>query len=593
MVRLGGQCGWFTNRMTSKKNQQFHRQVINLSRTIEAGEYGAGIAAETVLTLWSKTQCPSLSCTGLAFSKKLASEPDLKSFVAWLLKYPMLDSAYWLSSAYAIWTGAEYRKNLAMFFTPGSITKRLLDDLEQAGVSFTEHTFFDPACGGAAFLAPIAQRMRLSLLAHGATSRQILEQVEQRLFGTDIDEILCRMSCHFLRMVLAEEIAEAQFEPAFHIAQANSLTEIDALAGTIDVVVCNPPYRKMVADEVSAYRECYGNVIEAQPNLYGLFFVLCLRLLKPRGLAALVTPTSFLSGQSFSKLRSFLMENSEILHIGMVADRSGVFINVEQETSLTMLRKREPEHAAETTAQVAIVSRDGSLKSVGPCVLPNTGSAWPIPRTEGDAELLRCAGSSHYRLSDYGYRARVGAIVWNRDKRRTFLSIKDAQKAKSPNVVPLLWSSDVQQGQKVSFLDNAKTNDEHSFIEMPSLDNPCVIKLPSVLLQRVTSKDQPRRLVASVVPTTLFEQHGGFAGENHTVILEEIKDCGVPPDLLMAIISSLPIERYFRCISGATNVSLFELSQLPLPAPDRLRAALEQGLSMDAAVVEAFTQNTL
>lgn len=215
--------------MTSKENQQFHRHVKELFRAIEAGGYEPGMAAETVLTLWSKTQCPTLNCTGLAFSKKLAAAPNLQNFVAWLRELSMLDSAYWLSSAYAIWTGAEYRKNLAMFFTPASLTNRLLDDLEQAGVSFAEHSFFDPACGGAAFLAPIAQRMRSTLLAHGATSRQILDQVEQRLFGIDLDVVLCRMSRHFLRMVLAEEIADAQFEPEFHIAQANSLTEIDTL----------------------------------------------------------------------------------------------------------------------------------------------------------------------------------------------------------------------------------------------------------------------------------------------------------------------------------------------------------------------------
>lgn len=576
--------------MTSKDNQQFHRHAIDLSRTIEVDGYGAGIAAETVLTIWSKTQCPSLSCTGLAFSKKLASEPKLKSFVAWLLKFPILDSAYWLSSAYAIWTGAEYRKNLAMFFTPASITKRLLDDLEKAGVSFAEHSFFDPACGGAAFLAPIAQRMRSTLLAQGATSRQILDQVEQRLFGTDLDAVLCRMSRHFLRMVLAEEIKDARFEPDLHIAQANSLAELDVLAQTIDVIVCNPPYRKMTADEVSVYRENYANVIEAQPNLYGLFIALCLRLLRPRGLAALVTPTSFMSGQSFAKLRSLLMENAEILHIGIVADRSGVFINVEQETALTLLRQRQPEHATETTAQVAIVSRDGSLKSMGPCILPNSGSAWPVPRAEGDAEMLRFIGNSRYRLADYGYRARIGAIVWNRDKRRTFLSMKEAKRAKSANVVPLLWSSDIQQGREVDFLGKTKANGEHAFIEVSGLDISSVIKRPAVLLQRVTSNDQPRRLVAAVVPSNLFEQHGGFAGENHTVILEAIEDCGISPNLLMAVISSLPIERYFRCISGSTNVSIFELSQLPLPAPDRLRAALEQGLSIDTAVIAAFTE---
>lgn len=578
--------------MSSKETQQFLRHVKDLSFSIEADGHDPGITAETVLTLWSKAQCPSLNCAGLSFSKKLATKPELQSFVAWLRELPMQDSAYWLSSAYAIWTGRNYRKKLAMYFTPTSITNRLLDDLEQAGVSFAEHSFFDPACGGAAFLAPIAQRMRSMLLAHGATSRQILNQVVQRLGGTDLDAVLCRMSRHFLRMVLAKEIADARFEPEFRIAHANSLTAIDTLAGTVDVVVCNPPYRKMATDEVSAYRENYANVIEGQPNLYALFISLCLRLLKPRGLTALVTPTSFMSGRSFSKLRSFMMGNAEILRIGIVADRAGVFIDVEQETALTLLRRRPPEHAAEAAAQVAIVAKNGNLKSVGLCVLPNSGSAWPVPRAESDIEMLRFAGSSHYRLADYGYRARIGAIVWNRDKRQTFLSVKDAKRARSSTVVPLLWSSDIQQGREINFLSKAKTNGEHSFIEVSGLDISSVVKRSSVLLQRVTSNDQPRRLVAAVVPSSLIEQHGGFVGENHTIILEPTEDCGISPDLLMALISSSPIERYFRCISGATNVSIFELSQLPLPAPDRLRTALKQGRSMDEAVIAAFTSES-
>lgn len=590
VIVVGLNNGGFDTRMTSKQKQQFYRHVRALSSLLQQGKYGIESAAETILVLWSGTQCPSLTCDGLTFSEEFATLAKVQRFVAWMGQLELLDSAYWLSSAYAIWAGDEYRKNLAMFFTPPSITKRLLDDLEQAGVSFTEHSFFDPACGGAAFLAPIAQRMRSALLARGATPSEILEQVGQRLFGVDLDSVLCRMSRHFLRMVLHAEISEAHFEPEFYIAQADSLSQIDSLAGTIDVVVCNPPYRKMLSAEVALYRGRFANVIEAQTNLYSLFITLCLRLLKAQGLAALVTPTSFLSGQSFSKLRSYLMENSEILHIGIVADRSGVFINVEQETALTLLRQRQPEHAAETTAHVSVVSKEGNLTSVGVCVLPNSGSAWPIPRNEGDAEVLHLAGVSPYRLADYGYRVRIGAWVWNRDERRTFRSVTDARRAKSPTVFPLLWSSDIRQGGWVHFSGKAKPNGEHSFVDVSGRSIASVVKHPAVLLQRVTSNEQPRRLVAAVVPATLLESHGGFVGENHTVILEAIKDCGFPPDLLVALMSSSPIDRYFRCISGSINVSVFELSQLPLPAPDQLRAALEQGLSMEAAVIVAFGQ---
>lgn len=579
-----------TKGMTSKEKQQFYRHVRGLSSLIETGRYRADTAAETVLTLWSMATCTSLVCNNLAFSSKFATAEEVRNFVAWLCQRKLLDSAYWLSSAYAIWTGEEYRKNLAMFFTPPSITKCLLDGLEQTGVSFAEHSFVDPACGGAAFLAPIAQRMRSSMLAQGATSRQILEQVERHLFGTDLDAVLCRMSRHFLRMVLSKEIADTQFEPNFHIAQADSLSNLSALAGTIDVVVCNPPYRKMPADEVTLYQEDFESVIEAQPNLYGLFIALCLRLLKPQGLAALVTPTSFMSGQSFSKLRRYLMANSEILQIGVIADRSRVFIDVEQETALTLVRQRQPENASETTAQVAVISKDGTLTSVGRCVLPNSGSSWPIPRNEGDADLLHFAGVSQYRLSDYGYRPRIGALVWNRDKRRTFLSLNDVKVSKASKVVPLLWSSDIRQDGSLIFSGKTKTNGEPSFIEMADLDIPSVVKRSAVLLQRVTCNNQPRRLVAAAVPVSLVDRYGGFVGENHTVILEALDDCEFPPDLLVALLGSAPIDSYFRCISGATNVSVFELSQLPLPAPHLLQAGLAQGLSMDAAVTWAFKQ---
>jgi adenine-specific DNA-methyltransferase len=125
--------------------------------------------------------------------------------------------------------------------------------------------------------------------------------------------------------------------------------------GTIDVVACNPPYRKMTATELAPLRTLYQDVFEAQPNLYGLFIGLSVKLLKEGGCAALVTPTSFLSGQYFSKLRTFLMQNAVIEHIGMVSDRLDVFIDVEQETALTVLKRRAIPHAGVTTAKVSVV----------------------------------------------------------------------------------------------------------------------------------------------------------------------------------------------------------------------------------------------
>ena len=61
-----------------------------------------------------------------------------------------------------------------MFFTPASLTEGLLNDLSQQGVDFGSESFMDPACGGAAFLAPIALRMRATLSARGSTPLKVL-----------------------------------------------------------------------------------------------------------------------------------------------------------------------------------------------------------------------------------------------------------------------------------------------------------------------------------------------------------------------------------------------------------------------------------
>jgi adenine-specific DNA-methyltransferase len=58
--------------------------------------------------------------------------------------------------------------------------------------------------------------------------------------------------------------------------------------------------------------------------------------------------------------------------------------------------------------------------------------------------------------------------------------------------------------------------------------------------------------------------------------------------MLVKLLSAHAVDRYFRCISGATNVSVFELNQLALPDPQVLKAALTNGNSMDEAVNRSF-----
>jgi adenine-specific DNA-methyltransferase len=543
----------------------------------------------TILSEWCKISYPALPKPSLPYSKNLAGRSQTAAFINALTLQGFLEGTYWLSSSYARLIDEACRKKMAMFFTPPSLTEGLLNDLSDQGVNYGTGTFMDPACGGAAFLAPIALRMRKALSAQGLKPLKVLKHIERHLYGMDLDKTLCELSKHFLCMVLYEEIRESRYIPSFKIEHANSLSQLSERIGTVDVVVCNPPYRKMDAKELEPLRDEYAEVINAQPNLYGLFIALCVRLLRVGGRAALVTPTSFLSGQYFGRLRKYLMCNTEVEHIGMVSDRQGVFIDVEQETALTVLRRCAEEDRTQVRTSVSVVSGTGQYTSVGECTLPNADAVWPIPRSVEDVALLKTASLSRFRLSDYGYRVRIGAYVWNRDKRPKFESLQDARRVKAHTAMPLMWSRDIVSGGIVRLEDTSAYDGEHRFVDLGDKGHTCVVTSPCVVMQRVTSNDQPRRLVAAAVSPGVFDTYGGFIGENHVVIIEAVSDKpALPPTKLAKLLSAHAVDRYFRCISGATNVSAFELNQLALPEPQALREATANGTSMDEAVRLAF-----
>lgn len=534
-----------------------------------------------VLAEWHRISFPN-------FAKIAQPSPRAQKFADWLAPQDFLAAAYWLSSAYARLAG-EVQLQHEMFFTPPHIAGRLIDDLLASGVDISAHRFIDPACGGAAFLAPLAVRMRDHLIAYGWNSKRIVSHICQHIAGLELDAFLAGLSNAFLRMALYEQLDHKREVPPFSVIVGDALELCQEHAGKFDVVICNPPYRKMKADEVARYRADYGELIEGQPNLYGLFFKVSLTLLRKGGVAGLLTPTSYLSGQYFSRLRTYLLANADTAQIDLfVGRRDALFLQVEQEATIAVLRKHETRPATPTTTQVYLVEPGQPEQLIGRCSLPNSGCAWPVPRSHGDAQLLRTSARACARLADYGYTPRIGPLVWNRDRRKTYPTPALAQAAGASALFPLVWASDVRADGHFELGRLTGTRSGDAYVDMGCADHPLVVRRPSVLLQRVTSSDQRRRLVAAPLDNAFLAAHGGFIGENHVVILEQVAPGLICPEELARVLGSEPVDRLFRCLSGATNVSVFELKQLPLPDVRALRAALDSEADLDRAVARAY-----
>ena len=121
------------------------------------------------------------------------------------------------------------------------------------------------------FMVPIAQRMATALECAGMSAVDQLKHIERNRTGNDLDSVLLNLSRSFLDVALYGLIEHAAYRPCFRLFEGDGLTSGKIELLRPDVIACNPPYRKLKADELLDFRRKHGNVIEGQPNIYGLF----------------------------------------------------------------------------------------------------------------------------------------------------------------------------------------------------------------------------------------------------------------------------------------------------------------------------------
>lgn len=471
----------------------------------------------------------------------------------------VLDASYRIGVLYTGLMPDERQARLGAHYTPRALCQRLLDMAEDAGIEWNTARVLDPACGGGAFLSPLALRMAGSLKDQPAET--VLTSIEQRLRGYEIDPFAAWMSQLFLDVTLAELCLEAG-RPLKPLVQVCDALDQEPGSEKFDLVIGNPPYGRITLSP--NLRQKFQRSLFGHANLYGVFADLALRFTNSRGVIAYVTPTSFLSGEYFKGLRVLLGWEAPPVSIDFIAERKGVFADVLQETLLaTYQRDREP-----GAANVHFLTQDqhGSVKiaGAGSFNLPEElDRPWLIPRSDRQSELVGRVTRLPYRLADYGYTVSTGPLVWNRHKS----GLRDEP---GKGRYPLLWAESVRSNGVFEF--RAQKRNHKPYFEPGKKEHWVVTDHPCVLLQRTTAKEQCRRLIAAELPEQFIRQHGAVVVENHLNMIKPLNGAPkVSAGALAALLNSDVVDQVFRCINGSVAVSAYELQALPLPSPDDVK----------------------
>ncbi len=471
------------------------------------------------------------------------------------------EAANLIGGAYTTTLPSEHRARHGVFYTPPALVGRLLDMAEVAGTNWRTARVLDPACGGGAFMVAAASRMAAAL--SGMPPALALHEIGQRLRGFELDPFGAWLAQAMLDAQLAELARQAGRPVPMMVEVRDSLDLHACDIGSFDLVVGNPPYGRVTLSPER--RALFARSVYGHANLYGLFTDAALRWAAPDGgLVAYVTPTSMLSGLYHKNLRA-LLAKAPPAAVDLVADRSGVFEDVLQETMLAVYRRSDEKRVRGGGGTVGFLALDAERRAVtrsaGRFSLPESPEApWLLPRKPDQVALARRMRTMPHRLADYGYGVSTGPLVWNRHK-------PQLQTAKSEGAHPIVWAEAVSADGCFVWRAERRGHAPWFATRLPR-DKWLLVDRPCVLLQRTTAKEQARRLIAAELPEVFLREHGAVVVENHLNMIRPVVAApAVTAVTISAFLNSAAADAAFRCINGSVAVSAFELEAMPVPSP--------------------------
>lgn len=142
-------------------------------------------------------------------------------------------------------------------------------------------------------------------------------------------------------------------------------------------------------------------------------------------------------------------------------------------------------------------------------------------------------------LEDYGYIAKAGYFVWNREKDRYRAGFKPRS-----NEVPLFWAHNVVPNAICEPCDRARDSDRIGLVKIAH-DCTAIIRTDAILLQRTSNRRQKRRVIAGIIRKSRLPGNRGFVSENHTILIvpDPHKKQAIPLKMLCRLLNTAAVDR--------------------------------------------------
>ena len=325
--------------------------------------------------------------------------------------------------------------------------------------------------------------------------------------------------------------------------------------------ILNPPYRKIRSD--SGYRTALRTIGIETVNMYSAFVALAVSLLDATyGQLVAIIPRSFCNGPYYRPFREYLLSHAQLSHVHLFNSRHMAFKDddVLQENVIVKLRRGvDQSNVTVTTSNddsfCDLVTHEWPFEQM---VLPDDPERFIQIPTSSPRITVGSRAAHRFTLNELGVSVSTGPVVDFRLKEH----LRDAPEA---DTVPLLypchvkgWHVDwpLRDGKKPNAI---VCNDMTRKWLYPN-GHYCVVR-------RFSSKEERRRIVASVIAPDDFAGFQWLGLENHLNVIHGGRK-GLPDTLaqgLTVYLNSSVVDEEFRRFNGHTQVNATDLRRIRYP----------------------------
>lgn len=440
-------------------------------------------------------------------------------------------------------------------------------------------------------LNPFSVPEKVSILDPGAGTGILSIQLIKKLIYTTAKEInlvlyevdkdlIPELECNL--EILKDEVLSRGKEFNFEIRNKNFISEeVWNSKEKFNFIISNPPYKKLNRQNRKYFFP--SEIVFGQPNLYYLFLAFSLKKLTKDGEAVYITPRSFTNGQYFSKFRQWLLENYQIEHIHIFDSREKVFDNVLQELIIYKIKHK---NFAKDEKITLSISTDHKFSDYRKMVYQSKDIVYGkekfilIPTSYQQYKAISLLKSLRKTFNEVGYKIKTGPIVPFRIEK------KDLFSANSVSCIPVIWAFHFDK-YKIKFPSSNKKLGkklDQQFIKNYSPKSLYLEKKNYLLLKRISSKDERRRLQPNLF-LALDKQFSYFkyiSFENHiNYITTKNSELSKKEIIgLFIIFNSNIYEKFYRALSGSTQVNSYDINNLPFFKRNVVQKIGEKGIKL-------------